>query len=173
MALCFSILSSEMAVAAEKFYSFSDYACDYSFRYDPAKYPKDQVDNTVKLIFSLAAFPDLMPALKEAPDAYINFDFAKYNQVCTNSVTSMAQLKFIQLPGIEDYRRMFIEQAKDLCEFTNVEMHGFTNPGVLRDYEPAAKACSVFVDALEGGTDLKIFYRHAAEAQCREIGSPD
>jgi hypothetical protein len=49
-ALTGALLLSEAAVAADKTFHFGN-ECENSFRYDPAKYSKQQVENTVKLIF--------------------------------------------------------------------------------------------------------------------------
>jgi hypothetical protein len=158
--------------AEEKTYHFDAYNCHSSFKYNPAEYSKDKLDNTINLIFS--TFDPLshsaLPSLNA--DDYIKFDFAKLDRDCADSLGSMSQREFIPLAGIEDYRRSMIDEAKDQCAFENILVRGFSNPSVLRTYQPATQACSIFVDALEEKINLESFYRRLYEAGCSGYEDP-
>lgn len=159
------------ASATDKTYRFTN-ECDYSFRYDSAKYAKERLDNTVKLIFFSLDEKSHFGLFSSDPGASTNFNLAKHDEDCANSIAAIQTLQFIDIDGADEYRNVLIEQTKDRCELTKVQMRGLSSPTVLREYKPAIQACSVFIDALEGKTDFTKFAQHEIENECKDNGSP-
>src|SRR5262249_362162 len=80
-------------------------------------------------------------------------------------VLSIARMPLLPLAGIEEYRRLLLEEINDTCRFERVKLAGYREPSVLRQYEATA-ACSIYVDALEGKADLHSVFRQVVLRAC-------
>jgi hypothetical protein len=171
LAIASILLLCPAAPAAEQTVSWSDDACRYSIKFDPARYDETIVQNTVNLIFGP---PDIIsPSVTYAPnpEAGRKLDAAQVQAECTGRLRRVRQLRLLPLPGIEQYRRALIEKVQDACRFTTIQIRGRSDPKALREYAPAA-ACAPFVDALEGKTDIMKVFHDALRAQCQRNASP-
>jgi hypothetical protein len=171
LAIASVLLLCPAAPAAEKTVSWSDDACRYSIKFDPAQYDETIVQNTVNLIFGP---PDIIsPSVAYAPnpEAGRKLDAAQVQAECTGMLRRARQLRFLPLPGIEQYRRALIEKVQDACRFTTIHIRGRSDPKALREYAPAA-ACAPFVDALEGKTDIMRMFRETLHIHCQRNASP-
>jgi hypothetical protein len=157
-------------LAGQKTLGFGNSVCSYRLQFNPAKQSEDAVGSTARLLFNwedfrapFGAFPD--------QDTYSEFDFDEYQQQCTNAVSRLNETTFVPLSGIEAYRRSLIEEFKDTCEFETIKVRGFSSPAALRDYRPAS-SCTRFIDALEGRTDTRAFFREFVAESCKKNSSP-
>jgi len=83
-------------------------------------------------------------------------------------------LPVIELPGIEDYRKLELEDLEESCRFNTLESRAASgDPEALREYTPSAAQCSPFSDALEGKTDIRAAWRDMVNSQCRSNAEPD
>src|SRR5262249_54080773 len=105
------------------------------------------------------------------PQSIPRLDLDRTGQQCRNALDEANRLVFIPLKGIEDYRHAKIAEINDTCEFETVLIRGFRDPSALREYQPAA-ACSHFIDALEGKTDILTVFRETLEQSCSRNASP-
>lgn len=161
-------------VGSGKKVTWEDTDCLRSFRFDPTKYSEESIWNTIHLIFGPADFGSPFVDFGFRPQDYEKYDFAQFKfdfdhlkQQCTSALSRAKELSFVPLSGIEDYRRALIDEIEDTCNFSTIEMHGATNPPVLREY-PRAAACAPFVDALEGKSDIKAMFRQMLVQSCEK-----
>jgi hypothetical protein len=152
-----AVLFATAAPAAEKTLSWYDEsACTSTIRFDPAKYDEARMKDTVKLLYESDL--DLPDPRSENAD-----------QVCKDLLETAGRLKFIPLKGIEDYQRVKIAELNDGCEFGSALVRGLKDPSALRDYRPAATACSRFTDALEGKSDITTIFRETVNRNCSKV----
>jgi len=164
-------LSFCSAAAAEKTASWSDDVCRYSVKFDGARYDEKTVQNTVNLIFGWEIKAPPRTAYAPSPEAARKLDLAQYQAECAAALRHARQLRVLPLPGIEQYRRALIDTVQEACRFTAIQIRGYSDPKALREYTPAA-ACTPFVDALEGKTDIMKVFHETLRAQCQRNASP-
>jgi hypothetical protein len=171
LVLAVSVVLGRSSSAAERTLSWMGDACRNTIRFNPARHNETLLQNTIHLLFGPADFaaPSVFPAFKPADIAKLDLD--KVKRECADALDRASQLKFIAIPGIEEYHRASIDVVKDVCEFEAVKIRGYTDPSALREYRPAA-ACGHFVDALEGKSDIMTVWRETLEENCKRNGSP-
>jgi hypothetical protein len=159
------------AQAAETTLTWSDDFCENTIHFDPKKHNETEVRNTIHLLFGPADF--------ETPMVIYPFqmgDVAKLldglTKDCSNALGLAKSLNFLPLQGIEDYRKSLISELEDWCQFEDVKLRGLRESSVLRQYTRAPKACSRFVEAMEGKTDLAAVFRDTVKENCQRNGSP-
>jgi hypothetical protein len=135
------------------------------------------------------------------PERVAKADFDKtlddINEECGKEVERWSRTEFLSLNGVEDYRQATIAEIKDACEFQTIYTRGVRDgvqfgsrmrrssavggflggllqpaPSALRDYQPAAAACSHFIDALEGKSDIVAEFRKTLDRNCSQNGAP-
>jgi hypothetical protein len=110
-----------------------------------------------------------MPFDPQEPTYYVPERLAER---CKKTIDAAERLQFLRMNGIEEHRRANLAQMRDICEFETVRMRDWRNPSVLREYRPAA-ACSTFIDALEGKTDVMALHWQTLKRDCQQNASPD
>src|SRR5262249_40916075 len=81
-------------------------------------------------------------------------------------------IKFLRLPGIEQLRASLLDDTEDACAFADAKIRALKDPAALREYKPAAEACSAYIDALEGKTDLEQTWRETVQESCKRNADP-
>jgi hypothetical protein len=147
-------LVGDAAYAAQQTIDWFDPAsCRYKIRFDPKKYDAARIKNTADFVFSgyLHDFP--LSASDQKADARGFYD---YRAVCAWHARAIEALDLVDLPGIEDYRHLLLEQLQDWCDFGIALDRGtLGDTDALRSFEPASTYCSHYVDALEEKIDLR------------------
>jgi hypothetical protein len=145
--------------------------CSNSLEFDDAKYDETALRNTIGLLFSAAPVetPPADPVFK--PEDIEKLDLDRFKAACTNALARAAQVPFIALPELKAYWATKVDEIRDSCAFEIAKIRAHREPGALREYKPAA-ACSRFVDALEGKTDLAQTWRTTIAESCRKNADP-
>jgi hypothetical protein len=90
--------------------------------------------------------------------------------VCARKGDQLSSLPLIDLPGIEEHRRLKIDQLKDWCDFETAYLRGaLGDVTALRQYTPSAPYCSRFLDGLDGKADLKEVWREVVNSHCKTV----
>lgn len=160
------------AAAAEKPMSWDDEVCSNTIRFDPAKYDETRLRNTVSLLFSPSELQPPIAVAPMEPKSIATLDLAGSDRECSKVLERARSMTLLPLKGIEDYRDAKVAEIKDWCDFESVKIRGFGDPAALREYQPAAAACSRFIDALEGRTDIIATFRDMARQVCSRNASP-
>lgn len=159
------------ATAAERTITWSDAACRYRLFFDPAKADEKRLRNTVRLLLDPTDFAVPMTPFVATPQDISKLDLDRTTQQCGQWLDAVDRLALVPLKGIEDYRRARIADGRDFCEFQITKIRGFKDPAALRDYKPGL-ACSAFIDALEGKTDLMTVFRQTLDQTCKNNAAP-
>ncbi|HLZ05060.1 MAG TPA: hypothetical protein VKR55_23275 [Bradyrhizobium sp.] len=147
--------------------------CRFKTRFDPAKYEKEKFKNTINVIFVDGFYEPFSPliALGSGPHGRLTSNTAEFQRQCESTKDRIANLPVIELPGMEIYRKLSLEELEDWCKFNTVETRAASgDPAALREYTPSAAKCSRYIDALEGKTDIRTVWREAIDTQCRITG---
>jgi hypothetical protein len=159
------------ASAAEKSLSWWHDGCGYSVSFEPGRIDETQLQNTVRLLYGPPDFAAPSVGLPFNPPSVAKLNLDHTTRECKAALDVAGRLEFLPLPGIEDYRRALMAEIEDTCQFETAEIRSFREPSALRDYAPAA-ACSPFVDALEGKTDLMAAFQQTLDERCRGDAAP-
>lgn len=166
------LLVGEASYAAQQTIEwFDEVSCRYKIRFDPKKYDATRIKNTADFIFSgyLRDFP-LSERYLRPDDPGVD----EYRAACTRHGHAIESLDLVDLPGLEDYRRLLLEQLQDWCDFGVALSRGAVgDTDALRSFKPSAPNCSHYVDALEGKTDLRQVWRELITSRCRDIYKPE
>jgi hypothetical protein len=145
--------------------------CSHKIRFDPRKYDATRIRNTADFIFSgyLHASPVPQAYLKPG-DSGVN----EFRDACARYRQRLQSFDLVDLPGMEAYRHLLLEQSEDWCEFGTVLIRGtFGDIAALRSFKASAIACSRYLDALEGKIDLKQVWRELVTSECKNIYKPE
>lgn len=146
-------------------------SCRYEIKFDPAKYDKDKLKNTMDFIFAGEFFVSPNVSLDQA--GRLTADPAGFQRTCEAKKSDLANRSFLDLPGIEDARKLNLELLDEACTFGAAESRAAAgDPAALREFTPSAAKCSRFIDALEGKTDLQAVWRDVINARCRSHADP-
>jgi hypothetical protein len=171
-----ALLISSASYGAQKTIRWENGAqCEFETRFDPAKVDEERLRNTIEVIFGDGFYkrPTLETALI-GPGGSLVSNTEEYRQACEREKERVEDLAVLDIPGIEDYRKLSLEEFEETCRFHVIEGRAASgDPAALRDFTPSAAKCSPFIDALEGKTDIRAVWRDMVEAQCRENGSPE
>jgi len=106
------------------------------------------------------------------PETANRVDILTLEQECDDIARTGKDLKLLALPGIEEHRALLLDNVLDMCALKQAEIRAVKDASALRDYKPAAQACSHFIDALDGTADLDRTWRDTVEASCRNNAQP-
>ena len=163
-------LAGSAASAAQV--TWDDESCRYTVTFDAKKVDAAALRNTVKLLFDQSPLsPTTQPYLL-TPEYAAQADLAKTQRECDEVARTGPAMNLLALPGIEEYRTALLDDARDKCELMTAEIRAVKDAAALRDYKPAAPACTKFIDALEGKAELDRAWRETIEASCRDNASP-
>ncbi len=171
-----ALLISNSADGAQRKITWEDgMFCRFEIKFDPTKDDEEKLRNTINVVFLdgfyKKDFPDI--ALDHLGGHLVS-NPEKYRQACELTKDKATNLRVIDLPGIEDYRRLKLEQLEDWCTFNTLEsMAASGNPSALHEYTPAAERCSPFIDALEGKTNIHAVWRDMINSQCANNSRPE
>ncbi|UPJ53166.1 hypothetical protein IVB30_18740 [Bradyrhizobium sp. 200] len=147
-------------------------SCNYKIRFDPKKHDAARVLNTADFVFESRRIPSF-----PIPDAHIPYGISSigaYREACSRHADLLTSLPLVDLPGLESYRDLKIEQLKDWCDFGTALIHGHLGDiAALRAFEPSAAQCSGYVDALEGKTDIRRVWRELVVSSCQNNSRPE
>jgi hypothetical protein len=171
-----ALLISDTASAAQKTIGWEDGAqCEFETRFDPAKYDEEKLRNTIDVIFGDGFYTFTFPIIAlDGPGGHLRSNTADYQRACELTKEKAINLPVIDLPGIEDYRKLRLEELEDSCRYNTLESRAASgDPAALREYTPSVKECSVFIDALEGKTDIRAVWHGVINSQCQKSASPE
>jgi len=178
--VCLAVLAtgvSNPVFGAQKSIKWIDGAfCEFETRFDPAKDDEESLRNTINVIFGDDKFYSYISSFTppDAPGGVRRMTSAELEQTCKLAQDRAASLPVIALPGIEQFRRLKIEELEDRCWFDAVLNRAESGEAAaLREYTPSAAKCSVFIDALEGKTDIRAVWRDTIASHCRLFSSPE
>jgi len=171
VALTAGLATGNGASAAQKALSWSDDACTYRISFDPAKHDAKRLNSTIRLLFNSQDFSAPIIPYTSGPQEAAKIDLRKFDQECSAAVRKVLELELSPLQGIEDYRGHLVAESEDACRFGNIQIRGLRDPSALREYTRAS-ACSHFIDALEGKSDIMKAYREMVTQQCANNASP-
>ena len=165
------LLPCDPSAAAQRTLSWEDEMCSNSLEYDDVKYDEVALRNTIGLLFSTAPVETPSADLVFKPEDIAKLDLDRFKAACADALARAAQVTFIALPELKAYWATKVDEIRDSCAFEFAKIRAHREPGALRDYKPAA-ACSRFVDALEGKTDLAQTWRGTITESCRNNADP-
>jgi len=148
--------------------------CEFETKFDPTKYDEESLRNTVNVIFGDGVYESKSPQIEiDEKGGRLRTDTAGYERTCELTKEKATNLRVIALPGIEEYRRLRLEELDDSCWFGSVESRAASGePSALREYTPSAATCSRFIDALEGKTDLRAVWLEVINSTCQKVLAP-
>jgi hypothetical protein len=171
-----ALLISSASYGAQKVISWEDGGqCEFETRFDPAKVDEERLRNTIEVIFGDGFYkqPTLVTALIGPGDS-LTSNTAEYQQACEQERVRVENLAVLDLPGIENYRKLSLEEFEETCRFNVLQGRAASgDPAALREFTPSVAKCSPFIDVLEGKTDIRAVWRDMVEARCRESDSPE
>jgi hypothetical protein len=174
-----TLLCCQVSYAAQKTIEwFDDLQCSYSVKFDPKKYDEQSLRNTIAVIFNSrftgAPFPDIFPDIPIHPTSPASLRLEQYQQLCERTIRQASDFAVIDLPGIEAYRKLKVEELDDGCKFGAIKIRAASgDAAALRSYAPSAAKCSRFIDGLEGKVDIMTVWREVADSLCQRFASPD
>ena len=170
-----TLLSCHVSYAAQRTITwYDDLQCSYSIKFDPRKYDEQSLRNTVDVIFTGNAFPDISPDIPIHPKTPADLRIERLQQLCETTIRQVSDLALIDLPGIDAYRRLKLEELDDGCKFDAIKIRAAAgDAAVLRSFAPSAAKCSRFIDGLEGKADIMTVWRELADSHCQGFASPD
>jgi hypothetical protein len=169
------LLSCHASAAALKTIEWSDaLLCSYSTRFDPKKYDEQRLRNTIDFMYTNKfAGVDLLPATPLYPTSPVNVLLEQYQQLCEATIRRTSDVALIDLPGIESFRKSWLEVMEDQCKFGVIKLRAAAgDASALRNYTPSADDCADFIEALEGKVDLMTFWHQFVYSTCRGNASP-
>jgi hypothetical protein len=168
----FVLLGCQQSHAAQKTIEWADgMQCSSTIKFDPKKHDETRLRNTIDVVFT-GKFFDF-----PISDGYVRLGapgVEAYRNLCARKVEQLSSLPLIDLPGIEEHRRLKIDQLKDWCDFETAQLRGMLGDvTALRQYTPSAPYCSRFVDGLDGTADLKEVWREVVNSHCKLFHTED
>jgi len=141
--------------------------CKFETRFDPAKVDEEKLRNTIEVIFGEGFY-------RLPPGGGLSSSPVDHQQACEREKERVVNLPVLDLPGIEDYRKRRLDEFEDVCRFEVLESRAAKgDPAALREFTPSVVKCSLFIDALEGKTDIRTVWRDVVETTCRKNSRPD
>jgi hypothetical protein len=151
---------------------WEDDECYHNISFDPAKYVDKSLRDAVRLIFGYPTLVEPETQRVFQPADLDKLDPKKFESECAGALEVLNDLKPFPLRGMNELLQLKIDERRDSCAFEKTMSLGFRNPSALRDYAPAAAACSQLVDAVEGKTNLPTVFMDELERSCRDNGAP-
>lgn len=178
--ICLAVLAigaSSPVFGAQKSIKWVDGAfCEFETRFDPTKVDEESLRNTINVIFGDDKFYSYISPFTppDAPGGVRRMTPAELERTCRLAKDRAASLPVIALAGIEEFRSLKIEELEDGCRFDTVLNRAKAGEtAALREYTPSAAKCSIFIDALEGKTDIRAVWRDTIASHCRLYASPE
>lgn len=166
LALVFALGGAAMAAQIK----WNDEACTNTLTYDPKKVDRASLKGTIDLLYSEQPF--VSGEMFQTPEDIARIDLGKLQKECSAIADKRRSYKVLPLPGIEDYRAHLIEDVRDACELETATRRAAKDNVSLRDYKPAAQACSEYIDALDGKTDFERVWNKTVQESCANNASP-
>jgi hypothetical protein len=165
------LLACAPSAAGQRTISWDDEMCSNSVEFDDAKHDEAALRNTIGLLFGSAPVetPPADPVFK--PDDIAKLDLDRFKAACADAIARAEAVQFLALPELKAYWATKVDEIRDSCAFEIAKIRGYREPSALREYQPAA-ACSRFVDALEGKTDMRQVWRNTIAESCRKNADP-
>lgn len=165
------LLACDPSAAAQRTISWDDETCANTVAFDDAKYDETALRNTIGLLFWMAPVEAPPADSVFKPEDIARLDLDRFKAACTDALARADQTLFIALPELKAYWATKVDEIRDMCAFEIAKIRAHREPSALREYKPAA-ACSRFVDALEGKTDLVQTWRNTVTESCRNNADP-
>jgi hypothetical protein len=173
--VCLMLMLSSKSYSATKIIEWENAAfCRFETRFDPAKYDTEALRNTINVLFGDGFYQLGIPNIGlDRPGGHLTSNTEQFQNQCEMARQQARSLAVIALPGIEDYRAYRLEELDDYCHFGTIESRAASGDvAALREYTKSAEACSPFIDALEGKTDIRAVWRDVIETECRKNFDP-
>jgi hypothetical protein len=168
------LLCCHASFAAQKSIEwFDDFDCSHRIRFDPKQYDEQKLINTIDVIFTGSPFRYVGPNIPFDSAAPADFSLGQFRKICESTTGRVTDLAVLDLPGIEAYRKLKLEEIDDECAFDAVKIRAASGDyAALRSYTPSVAKCSPFIDGLEGQADLMTLWRDMVILRCQQNGSP-
>ncbi len=170
---CWSGLAGA-AEAKQKQLKWVGAMCEYSARFDPAKVPEAALRDTAYLLYQSQLESFVGNGIVERPDQIAKLDAAKIESECSARRDKLVNLQLLSfegfLPRLEAYRQSLIDQHDDACQFTLIQLRGYSDPSALRAYK-RAPVCEKYIDAMEDEKKIEPAWRAFVEELCKDNAS--
>lgn len=168
-----AVLICEASYAAQRTIEWlDDLQCSLSITFDSRKFDEQRLRNTIDMVFTGHAFPVISPGIPIHPTSPASQQVELLQQQCNAAIRRITDLPVIDLPGIEAYRKIRLEELDEACRFALIKIRGaYEDAAALRSYTPSAEKCSRFIDALEGKVDIMAVW-HDLERSCPKTPEP-
>lgn len=166
-----TVLAVQPALGQERTHRWQDGMCDYTVRFDARRVDPGAVASTAELLSSEQGGVPIAPYV-ESPNGLARLDPSAFEAECAAKAARVRGHALLPLDGLPAFRDAMALQFDDACLFGGVKLRGYTNPSVLRRYVRASPHCDVYVDALEGKTDLTALWRKRVRDNCANNASP-
>jgi hypothetical protein len=168
-------LSADRSMAGEKVATWSTVPdCTQTVRFDATKVNKPRLHNTFDVLFGDRLSVQLIPNYWLSADGRPVGNLDDFKKQCERTLAAAGELALLDLPGLEDYRRLKIDEMRDQCNFGEVVIRAHLgDPVALRTYTASAARCGSFVDALDGKMDLWTKWHEVVVAECHDNSRPN
>jgi len=147
-------------------------SCRYRIGFDPKKYDAARVLNTADFVFATRSIPDFPSPGTHMPYGASSVD--AYRAACSRHADLLRSLPLADLPRLESFRDLKIEQLTDWCEFGTALIRGHLgDSAALRAFEPSAPHCVRYIDALEDQATTKRVWQEVVVSHCQNNSRPD
>ena len=142
-------------------YNYQTFGCDVKGYYDPARYKKEEVNGTYKLLYPLALSPF---------SSLIVFNHVKLDKVRKNNTQLLQQaekeylgrkkelnnLRFIDLPIWKKQRDESVQLLENEYQLTKALLMGYTDPQSLQNTK-FYNTCREYIDAMTAQDKQKMY----------------
>ena len=165
--LALLVASSAAATqAADRQIKFAGEVCDYTARFDPAKWSEARVRAALEATYRAPSTP--FGGMYDGAESVSKFDLAAYRKECAAAIATAEATETLGVPEMESYKAARVAEVRDICAFGEIRHRIAMGEGAaVRDYAPAAGKCNRFGDALEGKADMDAAFRLTVEESCR------
>src|SRR5262249_43730949 len=138
---------------------------------DPRKYDEQRLLNTVELLFVRNI---LISRSNDERSLSLQARLELRTKTAAEHIAELKELPLIDLPGIEDYRKMEVEKLEDWYAHDRLPLRAeMGDVSALRENTASVAACSRFIDALEGKIDIQPVWADVIGPRCAKMPKPE
>ena len=171
LAVCALAMMADTASAQTKTRKWIDGMCESTVRYDSRKVDDKAMAGTIAVITAEEGGAPVLPFVSTPADI-AKIDPEAFAKDCTGQGTKMRGHALLPVKDLETLRQERARNIDDSCALNTAYAKGYRDPSALRAYAPASPHCDVFIDALEGKSDLTAVWRKRIAERCADNVSP-
>lgn len=171
LASCVVAALTASAEAQTKTRKWTDGMCETTVRYDSRKVDDKAMAGTIEVFKTEEGGAPILPFVSTPADI-AKIDPEAFARECASLASRMRGHAVLPVEGLEALRQLRVKEIEDGCAFGSAYAKGYRDPSALRAYGSASPHCDVFIDALEGKTDLTTTWRKRVVEGCADNASP-